>query len=656
MTDPHQKPGAPILPSLPVLIVDDNYENRYLLETILKANGYLVESAKNGKEALDYLHGNRVCLIISDVLMPKMDGFQLCREVKKDPDLKKIPFVFYTSQYTNKEDSDFGLDLGADRYIMKPSEPDAFLAEINGVLSELPKVLSSEPNIPHKGETEYLGEYSERLSHQLERKIRELEKKNKDYEEAEQLLRENQLIFRDLVENLNEVVFTLDVNGIFTYLSPVAESLDGGFGYLVADLIGHSFTEIIHPDDLAKVGAKFKETLAGHPKSSQFRVITKSGNVRWIEESGRRIQKDGKITGLQGLFSDITKRKETEEALRKSEQEYRAVAEISDDAIFIIDADFKIERFNSRFAECMQIDPATLPGMAISDCLSGECYEECRTIALKVRETNAPSEQQVLMKLPEESRWFRIRIAPLSPDGVPDRFLVYATDIHDVTILRQALEITNKKLNLLTSILRHDILNYLMGIMAGREMIETQCVNCPMYPDLLKNLQFIKEGASAIERLLNFSREYQSLGVKEPQWYNIYEVISEVMKEAKFAETTFDIDIDRHHVFADPLFYRVIYNLFENALVHGESVTTITVRFEEEGATGILTIRDDGVGVPPEEKEKIFNEKYGTHTGYGLFFSREILSITGITIAETGVFGEGAVFEMRMPEGCWRVD
>ena len=656
MADPLPKPGIMISESLPVLIVDDNYENRYLLETTLKSEGYLVVSVKNGKEALNYLRSNPVRLIISDVLMPKMDGFQLCREVKKNPERKNIPFVFYTGQYTSEKDREFGLDLGADRYLVKPTEPDTFLAEINGVLSELPEISPLEPTIPSEGESEYLEEYSERVFHQLERKVRELEKKNQDYEQARQRLREDQQRYQDLVENLNEVIFTLDVNGMFTYLSPVVESLKGGFGYTAEELIGHSFTEIIHPDDLAEVVEKFKSTLAGHPKTSDFRVIAKSGEIRWIEESGREIKKDGRVIGLQGLFSDITERKNFEEALHRSEQEYRAVAEISDDAIFILNTDFKIERFNSRFAECMQIDPATPPGLAIANCLPGDCYERCRALALKVKETNRPSEQDVLVTLPAESRWFRIRVAPLSLDHIPDRFLVYATDIHDITLLKQALEQTNKKLNLLTSILRHDILNYLMTIMTGGEMIEIQCADCPKRSELSKNLQFIEEGTDAIERLLSFSREYQSLGVKEPRWYRVSEVTGRVMEETRFAETTFDVQVDGYSIFADPLFYRVIFNLFENALIHGESVTTISVRFNAEQATGILTIGDDGVGVPVEEKEKIFDEKYGKHTGFGLFFAREILSITGITIAERGTAGVGAVFEMRIPEGCWRTD
>ena len=107
-----------------ILIVDDLAVNRYLLESILRSAHYEFVSTKNGIEALEQLRSDSFDVIISDILMPKMDGFQLLRECKKDPLLQKIPFIIYTATYTEKKDMEFGLSLGAIRYIIKPSEPD----------------------------------------------------------------------------------------------------------------------------------------------------------------------------------------------------------------------------------------------------------------------------------------------------------------------------------------------------------------------------------------------------------------------------------------------------------------------------------------------------------------------------------------------------
>lgn len=116
-------------------------------------------------------------------------------------------------------------------------------------------------------------------------------------------------------------------------------------------------------------------------------------------------------------------------------------------------------------------------------------------------------------------------------------------------------------------------------------------------------------------------------------------------------------DLRALEIYVDPLFTKVIYNLFDNALNHGEKVTTMTFSCApSESHGGIdLICEDDGVGVPDDVKEKIFTREHYTHTGLGLFLSREILSITGLSIEENGVAGEGARFVIHVPQGSFRM-
>ncbi len=158
-----------------ILIVDDNAENLYFLRTLLEADGYETVPAPNGAEALSMAHQGPFILAISDILMPVMDGFALCREWKKDGKLKSIPFVFYTATYTDDRDRKFALGLGADEFIIKPQEPDSFRQTIGEVLR---RVGSTPAQVPQQTAEEavYLRQYNEALVRKLESKMEQLEK------------------------------------------------------------------------------------------------------------------------------------------------------------------------------------------------------------------------------------------------------------------------------------------------------------------------------------------------------------------------------------------------------------------------------------------------------------------------------------------------
>lgn len=165
-----------------ILIVDDNEQNLYMLEIILKNSNFEVERAKNGKEALEKAKINPPKMIISDILMPTMDGFTLCRHLKQDDDLKNIPIIFYTATYTDPKDEEFSLNLGADRFLVKPVEPDIFIKIIKEVLEEHTKkqhLTSQQPLIEEKV---YYKEYNEALVRKLEQKMLVLEKTNRELE------------------------------------------------------------------------------------------------------------------------------------------------------------------------------------------------------------------------------------------------------------------------------------------------------------------------------------------------------------------------------------------------------------------------------------------------------------------------------------------
>lgn len=166
-----------------VLIVDDIAENRYLLETILKAGGYEVVSTANGAEALAAAEAAPPDLLLTDILMPVMDGFELCRRWKADERLRPVPLVFYTATYTDEKDEALARTLGADRFLVKPLPPDVLLDAIREVL-EAPRT-----ETPAADAGEVLQGYSEALFRKLQRKVAQLEAEAATRRRAEEEVR-----------------------------------------------------------------------------------------------------------------------------------------------------------------------------------------------------------------------------------------------------------------------------------------------------------------------------------------------------------------------------------------------------------------------------------------------------------------------------------
>ncbi len=217
-----------------------------------------------------------------------------------------------------------------------------------------------------------------------------------------------------------------------------------------------------------------------------------------------------------------------------------------------------------------------------------------------------------------------------------------------------ALRTANKKLNLLSGITRHDIRNQLMALKAYLQLSE-DAVDKPA--ELAEFFAKEQKIADTIERQISFTKDYEDMGVKSPLWQNVSEIISTASKDQLPGNIRIDVKRQDLEVFADPLLVKVFYNLIENALRYGgDNLTTISLDAQEQEDGSLLMIfEDDGVGISPEDRAGLFSKGHGKHSGLGLFLSREILAITGITINENGTFGKGARFEIVIPRGNFRV-
>ena len=170
-------------------------------------------------------------------------------------------------------------------------------------------------------------------------------------------------------------------------------------------------------------------------------------------------------------------------------------------------------------------------------------------------------------------------------------------------------------------------------------------------PALLDFLHRAEISANAIRHQIEFTKEYENLGIRSPAWHELSPVIEEVKKQIETGEIAIIDETHGFSIYADPMITKVICNLIDNTIRHGQTASGVRFLTRRSADGCILIYEDNGVGIPAEDKEKIFNRMTRTNAGIGLFLVREILGITGITITETGEPGRGARFEITIPNG-----
>jgi signal transduction histidine kinase len=228
---------------------------------------------------------------------------------------------------------------------------------------------------------------------------------------------------------------------------------------------------------------------------------------------------------------------------------------------------------------------------------------------------------------------------------------IYAHDITNRVRITSALEQANRKLNLLSSITRHDIKNKLTGVLGYLEL----SLGSTQDTALLEYLKRAETSANAIRQQIDFTKEYENLGIKSAAWQEIAPLVAEIASQIAPGKVRIEDETDGLTVWADPMISKILYNLMDNSLKHGEHVSRIHFGARVGADAATLIYEDDGVGIPADNKEKIFNRTPRTDAGIGLFLVREILGITGITITETGEPGLGARFEISIPRGKFQM-
>ncbi|WP_319580447.1 PAS domain S-box protein [uncultured Methanospirillum sp.] len=353
------------------------------------------------------------------------------------------------------------------------------------------------------------------------------------------------------------------------------------------------------------------------------------------------------------IFEDITQRKRSEQMLHKLIAEQRTILENVPAMIWYKDTKNNFVKVNPAAAHAF--------GMQVEE-IEGKNYVELfpttpdRYYADDLEVINSGIAKLGIIEPLHIAHgahiWVQTDKVPLrDQDGTIIGVLVVSGDITERKKAKDAITLAHKKLNLLSNITRHDVVNQLQGMFVTLDIARTD----PLGPDTLIMIEKADVFAHNIERQIAFTRDYQDIGLASPVWADLYETINEAVTAFREISVRIFIDNDSVKIYADPLLVKVFHNLIDNALRYGEKISEIRFSGSAGPAGYTIICEDDGVGIPDQFKQKIFNREYFKHTGFGLNLSRDILEITGITIIENGEAGKGARFEIQVPPDGYRI-
>jgi PAS domain S-box-containing protein len=419
------------------------------------------------------------------------------------------------------------------------------------------------------------------------------------------------------------------------------------------DLVNHGLGQFIDPGDREVWDLYFMDLLNQGKKQACILTIRRGdGSTFPARLEGIRTSGRGGATTVRVAISDITDIWQIG-ALREREEKYRRLFETAQDGIIIVEEETgKIIDVNTFLIDML--------GYPLEYFIDRHLWElgfiKDKSIA-----------QHAFTELKKKG-YIRYEDLPLeTKDGrsmdvefISNVYLVgnkkiIQCNIRDITARKRvedALALASRKLNLLSRITRHDINNQLMTVNGFLDIVHQKVPD----PTLEEYFTRIEKASSRISAMIQFTKEYENIGVNAPAWQECRTLVGTAEKQAPLGKVLVKNDLPAGlEVLADPLIVKVFYNLMDNAVRYGGKITTIRFTALDRDDTKVLVCEDDGDGIPPDEKEKIFERGFGKNTGLGLAISLEILAITGITIRETGEAGKGARFEMVVPKGGYRI-
>jgi len=656
-----------------ILIAEDNEDTLLVLATALKSRGYRVTSADNGKKTLALARADRPDLIISDVLMPEMDGFDFCRAVKTDDALSHIPFIFYTATYIEEQDRALAMAAGASRFIIKPIEMSAFLDMVSEVLDEYYQRELPQPTEPQQSDEELELMHERVLTRKLDKKIWQLERERRS-------LAMSEMKYKTLFESSGDAVMLLDDQAFLDCNRATLKM----FGCTSRDeFLGK------HPAELSPAiqpGGIDSQQLADEHINKALKQGSDHFEWRHQRLDGSEFPADVRMTAmemagkvvLQAIVRDISARKHNEAQLRK----LSSCVEQAGEAIIITDRDGNIEYVNPSFTR--------LTGYAMHEAIgnnprmlnSGKqdtAFYDAMWDTIMVGQT---WQGKVIDKRKDGSFYpAYLTISPIhDQSGSPDTFTHFVgiqsdlTQIEDVEARFQQAQ-KMEAIGTLVGGIAHDFNNILAGMTANLYLAKLEVRALPETAARLDSVEKLAFRASQmITQLLTFARK-SHVDMKEtpltPYMKETMKLLSlSVPENIKLQQ---DFCSDDLLVLGDSTqLHQILMNLINNARDALDDVENplITIGLESFTADDAfvrdrpwhinaeafahISVSDNGCGIPADQIEHLFEpffttKEQGKGTGLGLAMVYGAIKSHNGFVEVDSKQGKGTSFHLYFP-------
>jgi PAS domain S-box-containing protein len=626
-----------------ILLVDDRPENLLALEAVLASPGYRLVQAQSGKEALRALLQEEFALILLDVQMPEMDGFEAATLIRKREASKHIPIIFVTAIHQELSHILRGYEAGAVDYILKPIDPLVLKSKV-AIFADL-----------------------YRQKQENERKSQLLLREQAERGKLDAMRRH----LTDVIDRLDHSIVweasTRDMK--FAFVSKRAEQI---LGYPWKSWFERAglFLERVHPEDRPLVQGMLERTASKETdERCEHRMIDQSGKTLWfhtgVQFEPRSIQRDSPT--FRGLSVEITPLKTAEEELRTREAKFRSVVDSNMIGHFFRNLDGEIHEANEYFLSMLGFSQKEVQARTLNEHerTPPEFRNQDQSAAAELVESGVCTsyEKELIAK---DGRRVPVMIGSAMLEGSKSECVSF---VMDLTEKRQEEEVKSRELRAREEILEivsHDLKNPLGAILMNASLLFRRLPSEPEAAGMRKTLLGIQKAADRMKRLIEDLLDIAKLEAgklpiqKKP--CHLVPLLEHVIQGAEpsasaksielkisIPDSAIEVDCDLERI------DQVFANLIGNAIKYSPKGGVIEIRARLEEREVIFEVIDSGSGIAPEDQSRVFEKFWGRHTfgtkdsGLGLYISKAIIQAHGGRIWLESKPGLGSKFSFSLP-------